>query len=294
MGKAKPSAPKRRATPSARPVAPSPINPATLAGTTGGASAASLVRHPGGLGDEGVSGLPALFAPTPLDPDRPMGARRGPVGWFVLAQAIDAAGESVGKAFGLAKARSLDHANIVADHAQGLAGSAFNRIGARMLLANHRIGTFDAATMSLDERCNAEQSIEEGLTRQSRRELHRCGEGETVKAFEVKADSARSAMIHRLTRLARGLAEEDDVRAGGGGGAPVANDAMKARWFDDATAKALYPALLRNSKKIFHVGKSGRELLYSIADVKRHWPEYATMIDEYAHRRPQDKKPSTR
>jgi len=182
-----------------------------------------------------------------------MGAPPGPVGWFVLAQALDAAGEPVGKAFGLAKARSLDHANIVADHAQGLAGTAFNRIGARMLLAHHRIGTFDAATMSLDERCNAEQSIEKGLTRQSRRELHRCAEGETVKAFEVKADSARSAMIHRLTRLARGLAEEDDVRAGGGGGAPVANALSHADAPMTADHELILAVLGKNPAKCFLV-----------------------------------------
>jgi len=222
-----------------------------------------------------------------------MGAPPGPVGWFVLAQAIDAAGESVGKAFGLAKARSLDHANIVADHAQGLAGSAFNRIGARMLLAHHRIGTFDAATMSDDELCDAEVSIKQGLSLHPRQELHGYVEGETVKAFEVKAESARSAMTHRLTAVARSLADKDDVRAGGGGGgAPVANDdkLMTVSWFKAATNSFLYSSKLRNSDRITTKGHTGRALLYRIGDVKTAWPECAKRIDDYLEQSPKRRK----
>jgi len=45
------------------PVAPAPINPSTLAGQAGGASAASVVRHPGGLGDEGAGKPSKLLSP---------------------------------------------------------------------------------------------------------------------------------------------------------------------------------------------------------------------------------------
>ena len=278
---------------STSPVAPPPVDPSALADPTGPPSVVSVVGHPGGLGDEGAGELPVRLAPTPLDPDRPMGAPPGPVGWFVLAQAIDAAGEPVGKAFGLAKARNLEHANIVADHAQGLAGSAFERNGAGMLLAHLRIGTFDAATMNDDELRHAEVPIKQGLSLHPRQELHGYVEGETVKAFEVKAESARSAMTHRLTAVARSLADKDDVRAGGGGGgAPVANDdkLMTVSWFKAATNSFLYSSKLRNSDRITTKGHTGRALLYRIGDVKTAWPECAKRIDDYLEQSPKRRK----
>lgn len=207
------------------------------------------------------------FSPPLPTTDRPYGAAPGPVGFFVVAQLLDEKGNPIQRRFALAKCATREQAVKVADHAEGLAGEPFERVEAAFLLAHHRVGVFDASAMTEDERLSLERSIYSSLTSPITRRTH-AGDGRLMQADER---SGRATMTHRLTQLARDLADGDShTRPSLDEDADYRPASAFPKGMRSLLAMASAPG--RKSKRVRTIHHGGTKL-YARADAVRWWPE---------------------